>query len=136
VSEQPNTARTRYQLLKKYLLVFSLSSAALVSLWVADHWIFPYDQVHRVNYLFVTRGMSQEKVKWLLGKNGWTCREAPRVADDDAPTGWRPIVGGDKVMVFSNLPSPTPFEAIYVGFTDDRVVDKCYHVKDSGQDFP
>jgi hypothetical protein len=55
--------------------------------------------------------------------------DAPLIPDRESPTGFRPTVSGTKVMAFHNLPVPTPYEAIYVGFIDDRVVDKACHTK-------
>lgn len=110
----------------RILMFIVILVVAIPLLWVADHWAFPASQATMVNYCMVSRGMSKETVQALLGYGIQTDPQA--IPDPTSDTGTKPIVSGTKVMLFFNLPPPTPFEGIYVGFVNDIVVDKAWYV--------
>jgi hypothetical protein len=112
---------------KRLIACVLLLVVLLVSLWVADHWAFRANQATALNYYMVHNGMGKESVRWLLGHGFGT--DAPLVADPNSPGGVKPIVSGEFVMVFHNLPPPTPYEAIYVGVVNNRVVDKAWFIQ-------
>jgi hypothetical protein len=115
--------------IKRYGIVTLIVFVVGALLFVLHHLAFPYEQVNRVNYLFIWNGMSKSNVELFLGPRGYVLKNRVFVPDPGSPNGER-AVEGDEVLGFSNTPPTTPNHIIYVGFANDRVVDKCYVIEE------